>query len=229
LKKESSGQLIRDYGLAVILAVLIALFIRYFVIEAYRIPSPAMRPVLEAGDTVFVAKWTYGFRAPWSTERLSEGRKPRLGEIVVFSFPDEPKRNLIRRVVGLPGDVIEIKQGHLFFNGHPANLRTSDKSLCGQEVLNPSFTYTVCWEPPLLDVSPAIRVGENQVFVVGDARSDFPDAKSQKNWGIVPMSSLKGKALWIWLSIEPQSPGAGTPGSSWFSRVRFERMFTPIH
>ncbi|MBC7691874.1 MAG: signal peptidase I [Methylotenera sp.] len=230
-QKESSSKLIRDYGLAALLAVLIALFIRFFVIEAYRIPSQAMRPTLEAGDTVFVAKSTYGLRTPWSTKPFSAGRMPHYGEVVIFSFPDEPRKDFIKRVVGLPGDTVELKKGKLLLNGKPVTIETSSKSLCGEEKIptpsgSPLVRYPVCWEPPHLELTKPMLIGENQIFVVGDARSEFPEYKPAKNWALVPLSSLKGRALWVWLSIDPQGDRAP---SSWFSRVRFERMFRPIN
>src|SRR6476646_4023800 len=120
---------IKQYGGAVIAAVIVALFIRFFVIEAYRIPSTSMRPTLEPGDTIFVSKWPFGLRFPWSTDAFTKGRAPTRGEVVVFSSPYEPERDYIKRVVAIPGDTVEMKRGHVILNGKDLTLPTGKNDL----------------------------------------------------------------------------------------------------
>jgi signal peptidase I len=226
VEKADAKKLLRDYGWAVLAAVLIALVIRFFVIEAYRIPSPAMRPTLEPGDTIFVAKWPFGLRFPGAESAFTGGRPPARGEVVVFTAPGEPGRDYIKRIVGLPGDTVEVAKGKVILNGKELAVAASKNEVCGRERFDDGFEYGVCWEPPILEDSRPERVPEGQVFVVGDARTQTPDGRGRRAWGLVPAQALKGKALWVWLSIEP--PGAAANQSGWFSRIRFERMLRRV-
>src|SRR5262245_52071128 len=109
-------KLLRDYGITVLLAVAAALLIRYSLIEAYRIPTSAMRPALEPGDTIFVSKSRFELRLPGVSKPLSEGAPPERGEVVLFSMVDpDPEKgerhDFIKRVIGIPGDTVQLKRG----------------------------------------------------------------------------------------------------------------------
>ena len=225
LEKRS---ILRDYGATVVTAVTIALMIRFFVIEAYRIPNSAMRPTLEPGDTLFVAKWPFGLRFGGS-KPFTQGRLPHPGEVVVYEHPSNPPRDSIKRVIGIPGDTVQIIAGRLFLNGKPVSEVARKDAPCGSEVL-PGRRYPVCWEPPLLETIAPQIVPPGSVLVLGDARTQptipLPgETVVQPVYAIVPFSALKGSALWIWLSIQPS---LASHGSSLFSRIRFERMFRRI-
>ena len=251
--RDSAARLFRDYGGAILIAVLVALTIRFFVIEAYRIPSQAMRPNLEPGDTIFVSKSAYGIRNPFTGGMVSQPTAPRAGDIVVFEGVDDPDRDFIKRVVGIPGDTVEIRAGKLWVNGKDTTSSSSPHSACGRETLGPGRTgesnrandsgrtnaasraYDVCWEPPLLSDMAPLKVPEGSVYTLGDlrtrvvdtARPDGSHVEKKNGAGVmVPFNSLKGRALWIWLSIEPHSPHGEAGGL--FSRIRFERMFKKI-
>lgn len=220
--------LLKDYGGTVVAAVTIALAIRFFVIEAYRIPSSTMRPTLEPGDTLFVSKWPFGLRLGGKSP-FTQGRLPLYGEVVVYEHPSEPPRDSIKRVIGLPGDTVQITKGRLSLNGLPVSEAANRDAPCGREKL-PGASYPVCWEPPLLENIPPQKVPEGSVLVLGDARTQAAaplpgDSRIQPVFAIVPLSALKGSALWIWLSIQPSQ---GSHASSLFSRIRFERMFRRI-
>jgi signal peptidase I len=226
--KRSTWRLLRDYGSTILLAIVAALLIRSMLVEAYRIPTASMRPALLPGDTIFVGKWAYGVRAPFDGRKLTEGEAPRRGDVVVFTSPTDPSRQYIKRVVGLAGDTVSLKAGQLSLNGKPLRDETGRgaqaASGCGTERLPGGKTYGVCWESPQLDDLTA-RVPEGSVFVVGDLRSRAaPDTRRQKSWGVVPVSLLKGKALWIWLSVEPRERA----GSGLLPKLRTERMFRRI-
>lgn len=203
-----------------------ALLIRFFVVEAYRIPTPAMRPTLESGDMIFVSKWTYGLRLPAFGTRLTDGRAPSRGEVVLFSLPTEPGRDYIKRVMALEGELVEQRNGILLVNGKPLStqlLNTPGQKECGIETLPGGSSHGLCWEPPhLADFGPT-SVPADSVFVMGDLRTANP-----RGWGIVPVSALRGRASWIWLSIEPRSFAPSSGGSSWFPQFRFERMLRRI-
>lgn len=226
--KESIQKLFRDYGGAIFLAVLVSWVIRSFGIEAYRIPSSSMRPTLEPGDTVFVAKYPFGFRNPINGNLVSKGRVPELGEVVVFAAPTDPDRDTLKRVVGVPGDKIRIEAGRVFRNGQDQSVEqvgaSAAGSACGREAAG-KVIFEVCHEPPLLDQKLEVVVPEGQVFVLGDLRSRPSDPLTFHSSGLVPISNMKGKAMWIWISIEPSTQGGSGTG---FSRIRFDRMLKKL-
>lgn len=221
-ERERRG-ILRDYGLAIGGSILVAFFIRFFVIEAYRMPSRAMQPAVEPGDTLFVSK------------RLFQ-RPPMYGDVVVFEFVEDPKREYIKRVVALPGDRVSFVKGGLVLNGksmlepkfeaEKAESEVTATDLCAKETLPNGYSYDVCFEPPLYAVEREITVPPNQVYVVGDLRTAPYELRRLKVGGLVPFDRLKGRALFIWLSIEP--PGVPGAGDGWFSRIRFERLFRRI-
>lgn len=223
--------IVRDYGITIAAAVTVALLIRFFGIEAYRIPTPAMRPTLEAGDTIFVAKWTFGLRLPVTGTRLTEGRTPEKGEVVLFSLPSEPGRDYIKRVVALAGETVELRRGFLFVNGQGVQTRgpgPGGQPECAVERLPDGPMHGVCWEPPSLPDFGPTTVPEGSVFVLGDLRTGGTENQKLRGWGNIPISALRGKASWIWLSIEPRSFSPSSGGSSWFPQFRFERMLRRI-
>lgn len=213
---ESPSALLKTYGTAILSAVVIAILIRLFVVEAYRIPSSSMKPTLEPGDTIFVYKWPFGPRS---------SRGPKYGEVVVFSLPSDPKRDYIKRVIGLAGDTIQAKKGQIFLNGNALSPPPAKSELCQREELS-GRTYGVCWEPPLLEDFGPERIPEGSIFVLGDHRSQAPDTgKRQKTWGVIPSATVKGTAELIWLSIEPRRSGGAL---AWFPRLRFDRMMKRV-
>jgi signal peptidase I len=234
---EGNNRLIRDYTGTILFAVVVALFIRFFIVEAYRIPSTAMKPTLEPGDTLFVAKWPFGLRMPWADEPFTEASKPERGEVVVFSFEADRKRDYIKRVLGLPGDTVEMHQGSFFLNTKPMAVSLYKTGGCVDEKTPEGKTYPVCWEGPGAGDFVATKVPDGMIFVAGDLRTPLKDVKAEDpndplaeknfgNWGIVPMNSLKGKALLIWLSVDPLNHGTPT---GLFPNFRFDRMLRRVN
>jgi signal peptidase I len=230
LADQSKNSLLRDYGGTILFAVVIALLIRFFVIEAYRIPSAAMKPALEPGDTIFVEKWPFGLRLPWTDEPLTKPSTPHHGEIVIFSFEGEQTRDYIKRVVGLPGDTVEMQAGKLLLNGKPAEIKSARSSNCGKEQTPEGSSYSICWEGPGAETFAPKKVPGGSVFVAGDLRSGreksaMDNGQNFGTSGIIPIASLKGRALWIWLSVDPQNRGSST---GLFPNFRFDRMFRRV-
>ncbi len=189
-----------------------------------------MKPTLEPGDTIFVAKWPFGLKIPGTETSLTQGRIPVRGEVVIYSPAHDPKRQYIKRVIGLPGDSIAIKNARLILNGKPLVVDASKNSLCGKEYLPEGPSYLVCWEPPLMEDRVPLIVPQGSVFLIGDYRSQpahtLRKARAATPWSVVPITALDGKALWIWLSVEPNlSPQSGTTS---FPQFRFERFFRRI-
>jgi signal peptidase I len=184
-----------------------------------------MKPQLLAGDTIFVGKWP---------QKLDQNILPSRGDVVVFTNSagtTAKSSDYIRRVVGLPGDVLTLKAGHLFLNGKSLLVKEkqSENPSCFVEKLSKNIEYQVCSESSFFPDFGPEKVPENSVFVIEDSRTvtqqntiELQGALKRKGWGIIPISSIKGKALWIWLSIEE------TEKPSWLPRLRLERMFRRI-
>lgn len=114
---------VREYVEALVVAIVLAFVIRSFVVEPYKIPSKSMVPTLLVGDHIFVNKFIYGLRIPGTRKWIYQGRDPERGEVIVFIYPEDEKLDFIKRVVGVPGDVIRIQQGRLSINGRELEAR----------------------------------------------------------------------------------------------------------
>jgi signal peptidase I len=220
--KKVTIQIFRDYGLTIAAAVLIAVLLRYFVIEAYRIPSNAMKPTLLAGDMIFVEKWRYQFKKDSVPER---------GDVVVYSANGAGRNNplFIKRVIGLPGDEVEVQGGRVLLNRLPLSpsIRpvTTSNPYLGVEKLPGGREHSFLIEIPVIENFGPERVPADAVFIIGDARTQL-DMKARRSWGMVPLSSIKGRALATWLSLQPDDEPPSTTRT--FPTLRFERMFRRI-
>lgn len=173
---------------AVFIAILLALFIRAFIVQAFKIPSGSMKPTLQIGDHILVNKFTYGIDLPFSDITLVSLGEPERGDIIVFEYPVEPDKDFIKRVVGLPGDEVEIRNKVVYVNGEPIEQGytqyTEDHFIPGEA--GPRDNY-----------GPE-TVPENEFFVLGDNRDNSYDSRF---WGNVEEQALKGKAFiiyWSW-------------------------------
>ncbi|SMC17933.1 signal peptidase I Serine peptidase. MEROPS family S26A [Desulfacinum hydrothermale DSM 13146] len=194
-KKKST---FREYTEAVVVAVLLALFIRAFVVQAFKIPSGSMKNTLLIGDHILVSKFSYGLKIPVLDKEIIHLGSPQRGDIVVFKYPQDPSKDFIKRVIGLPGDTIVIRNKKVFVNGQPLK--------------EPYARFT---DPRILPgaVSPRDNLGPlvvppHSFFVMGDNRDESYDSRF---WKFVDESDLKGKAFiiyWSWnkegeLTLDP--------------------------
>jgi signal peptidase I len=196
-----------------LIAAVVALFIRQFVVEAFKIPSGSMIPTLDIGDHLLVNKFIYGPRIPFTDIRIFTWKEPKRGEIIVFKYPDDEAKNFIKRVVGLPGDKIEIKKGILFINDRPVQIvaqsASSEKeegdgsSYYGKPMLLEEQLGSVKHRIQYLrdqsdyDFGPKLVPAES-VFVMGDNRDNSQDSRV---WGYVKNDKILGRALiiyWSW-------------------------------
>lgn len=180
-KKKSS---LRENIEAILVAVLLALFIRGFVVQAFKIPSGSMENTLLIGDHILVNKFIYGVKVPFTGITVIPGKKPQRGDIVVFRYPKNPKKDYIKRVVGVAGDTIEIRNKKVYVNGVLEN--------------NPFAIYS---EPNIIryerdNMRPTV-VPPNSLFVMGDNRDNSQDSRF---WGFVKLGALRGKAFMIYWS-----------------------------
>ncbi len=196
--------------------MLFALVIRTIWIEPFRISSSAMRPALESGDMIFVGK----MNSPFS---LVKGELKR-GDIVLFRPDQAPIRDFLKRVIAIGGDRVAVKAGRVWINGEEITEKQLDSEACAHEKFENS-NYRVCFENPAFEDFEEVKLNGNEVFLLGDLRTrSVIDLRRNLTWGRIPLSAIKGKALWIWLSFEPSAPG----GANWFPQLRFHRMFRPI-
>ena len=228
LKKSKKGAF-REYTEAIIVAVLIALFLRVFVIEAFKIPTGSMIPTLKIGDHIFVNKFIYGLRIPYTKIRFFDFSKPKRGDVAVFIFPLDNSKDYIKRVIGLPGDTIEVMDNTVYVNGGLIDkaLQEDRAILKNEEDTNQfdlfkeqtggkqHFTQYLKFDEPQ-HYGPR-SVPPDKIFVMGDNRNRSYDSRG---WGFVPMSNIKGKAMFIWLSLNPNHryPWIRLP------RIRWERF-----
>ena len=198
----------REYTEAIFIALLLALFIRTFVIQAFKIPSGSMKETLLIGDHILVSKFAYGTHIPNEIPFLNIKlfddiiffpKQPERGDIIVFKYPKDEKRDFIKRVIGIPGDLLEVHHQKVFINGKPYEDRHA------RHTESPSDSSLV----PRDDFGPVL-VPDNHLFMMGDNRENSQDSRY---WGFLNINKVRGKALmiyWSWNQLE-----------SW---VRFDRF-----
>jgi signal peptidase I len=213
LKENSSSEstvrtkknIFREYGEAILIAVILALFIRTFVVQAFKIPSGSMKPTLLVGDHILVNKFIYGVKVPFSNITLIPVKDPKRGDIVVFKFPEDPKKDFIKRVIAVAGDTVQIRNKKVYINDKPME-----------------DPYGSHLDPHLIpggarprDNLGPVTVPPNSLFVMGDNRDHSYDSRF---WGFVNQSAVKGKAFIIYWSWDKENSG-----------VRWRRLGDLIH
>jgi len=186
--KEKTKSKVKEYVESIIIAILIALFIRTFIICAYKIPSRSMVPTLLVGDHILVSKFIYGVKIPLLRRTIIPIREPKRGEIVVFIFPNDRSKDFIKRVIGLDGDKIEIKNKKIFINDKEY------KDSFG--IYSDNITYPATMQPR--DNFGPVTVPKDSIFVMGDNRDESLDSRF---WGFVNLKDVEGKAFiiyWSW-------------------------------
>jgi len=196
-----------------LIAAVVALFIRQFAAEAFKIPSGSMIPTLTVGDHLLVNKFVYGPRIPFTDIRIFTGKEPKRGEIIVFKYPKDEDKNYIKRVVGLPGDKIELRKGKLFINDElvtitalgaydGADQRSGppyyDNPLLFDEQLGAVKHHILYLRDQTETSYGPVLVPEDSVFVMGDNRDNSQDSRV---WGFVKQNKILGRALiiyWSW-------------------------------
>ncbi|MBW2672891.1 MAG: signal peptidase I [Deltaproteobacteria bacterium] len=185
---KSGKGIIREYAEAIIIAILIALFIRTFVVQAFKIPSGSMKPTLQIGDHLLVNKFTYGIKIPFIRKTLVSIDDPEREDIVVFIYPVDRKKDFIKRVVGVAGDTIEIRNKKMYLNGLPYD--------DGHGVYVDSLLFPASIQPR--DNFGPVTVPAGHIFVMGDNRDQSYDSRF---WGFVDLTDVLGKAFiiyWSW-------------------------------
>ncbi len=193
IKKKKSA--LRENIEAIVIAVILALFIRTFVVQAFKIPSGSMENTLLIGDHILVNKFIYGVKIPFTGGPLSAGdilipvSEPHRHDIVVFRYPEDPDKDFIKRVIGIAGDVIQVKDKKLYVNGklqnhEPYVIHTDPRDIPGQFSVRDNFG--------------PVTVPKNSLFVMGDNRDNSYDSRF---WGFVNLKAVRGEAFiiyWSW-------------------------------
>ena len=214
----STKSIIREYAEALIIAIILALTIRVFVVQAFKIPSGSMIPTLLIGDHILVSKLAYGFQLPkdcefqvafppvtcFSSTMVMDLDSPKRGDVIVFRYPEDENKDFIKRVIGTPGDVIEIHNKKILVNG--------------EHLIDKDFTQRV--DPGIIDgrINPRDNLGPLTVppdsyFVMGDNRDQSLDSRF---WGFVKMNKIKGRAFLVYWSWNGQG--------SWTDWIRWNRI-----
>ena len=175
----------REYGEALFVALILALVIRTFVVQAFKIPSESMVKTLLVGDHLLASKFSYGIKIPFTHSYIYKGEDPVKGDIIIFEYPNDPSVDYIKRIIGTPGDTIEVRNKQLYRNGEP--------------VKESFIRFT---EPdriqPVRDNFGPVTVPADKYFVMGDNRDNSMDSRF---WGFVDRSAIRAKAwriYWSW-------------------------------
>jgi signal peptidase I len=212
----------REYAEVVLVAVVFALFVRTFLIQAFVVPTPSMENTVLVGDHLVVNKFIY---APHRWGRFLPYRDVRRGDVFVFKFPEDPQRDFIKRVVALPGDVLEIRDKVVFVNGER---QIEPRAIHGELRIWPDDRDL----PDALrrrDQRPPLHIPSDSYFAMGDNRDSSYDSRF---WGPVPGGNLKGRALFVYWSYAPPLPGAGSgllgAVTGLYRRTRWSRTLVAV-
>jgi len=181
-KRAKHNAVMREWIESIVIAFILAMFIRSFFIQAFKIPSGSMRMTLIEGDRLMVNKLRYGPLVPFSKKRIPGFSEPKRGDVIVFIFPDDPKRDFIKRLIAFGGETVEIRDGEIYIN----NESVEDPRVKNTFYYNRG-DYGSRREP--------IVVPEGHVFVLGDNSMSSHDSRF---WGFVPVENIIGRAEFIY-------------------------------
>ncbi len=223
---------LREYFESIVVAVILALFIRTFVVQAFKIPTGSMEQNLLIGDHLLVNKFVF---APTATD-AERGVLPvsaiARGDVIVFKFPKDPERDFIKRVIGLPGDVVEVRHTRVYIDGRPL-----DEPYIHYSRRPPTERGMPLGVGDVREEFGPVTVPPDEYFVMGDNRDNSQDSRY---WGFLPRAFVKGRALVIYWSYKsaaseyrPTGPGAtlrrlGSVATHFFTRTRWERLLHQI-
>jgi signal peptidase I len=214
------------------ISVALFLIIRTFFVEAFHIPTGSMENTILPGDFLLVNKLAYGAEVPFTHERLPALEHPKFGDVIVFDYPLDPTQNFVKRLIGLPGDTLAMRDGVLIRNGRTVSekyVRHEDRGAdAGSEEFEWQRDYLVRtasaaprYHPSRNDWGPLV-VPARHYFVLGDNRDNSLDSRY---WGFVPDSLVTGRPLLIYYSYSPDSNQA----LAWVTHVRWKRLGEFVH
>lgn len=199
----SPKSLVRELAEGLVTAVLVAFVLKLFIIQAFRIPSGSMIPTLDVGDQILVYKLAFGIRSPLGDQYWIRFHDPSRGDVVVFRYPKDETKDFIKRVIGLPGDHVAVRNKIVYINGKPLTEHYVQ------------YIQPLDFDQGVRDNMPDTVVPPGQFFVMGDNRDDSYDSRF---WGFVDRRKILGKAMLVYWSWN-------TVGKS----IRFDRIGKRIH
>jgi signal peptidase I len=194
MKSRTNKSTGREWIEALVIALVLALFIRAFILHPYKIPSQSMEDTLLKGDHIMATKFNYGMTVPFTTYKIwGKDIVPKRGDVVIFTFPKDPSLDFVKRVIGLPGDTLQIKNKRVIIGGK--------EYLDGREKFTDSFLLNDGPNRIRDNLGPFV-VEPGHVFVMGDNRDKSYDSRF---WGQLPIKNIKGKAFMIYFSWDSQN------------------------
>jgi signal peptidase I len=213
VEKGKSKSLVREYTEAIVIAILLALVIRAFVVQAFKIPSGSMKSTLLIGDHILVNKFIYGIKIPILDKEIIHFSDPKRKDIVVFRYPVDESKDFIKRVIGLPGDTVQIENKRVYVNGEPLD---EPYAVHSDNRVLPAMAS------PRDNMGPIVVPPAN-LFVMGDNRDESYDSRF---WKFVKISELKGKAFIIYWSWNSDGEFTWKPSESY---IRWNRIGKLLH
>lgn len=209
------------------IAIVVFLLVRAFLVEAFKIPSGSMEGTLLVGDFLLVNKLVYGAEVPFTHKRLPALRQPERGDVVVFQWPQDPSKNFVKRLVGLPGDTLAMENGVLVRNGARVKEDYVRHTEPGIDPGGEEFTWqrdylvrtaraSTAYHPSRNNWGPIV-VPSRHYFMLGDNRDNSLDSRY---WGFVPDTLVRGQPLIVYYSYEPDTGGS----AAFLSRIRWHRL-----
>jgi signal peptidase I len=250
VEEKERKSVLREYFESAVVTVIMALFGMTFVVQAVKVPTGSMQNNILIGDHLLVNKFIFGSGNTW-LDRVLPFREVRRGDIIVFKYPRDPQTNYVKRVIGLPGDRVEIRGTQVYVNGNPLaetriyakrpmfDANDSSLQIVSEESVE-GANYTVYWEPRESEhewMTSAIHDGrygvgspytipEGNYFVMGDNRDDSEDSRF---WGTVPRENIVGRALIVYWSFDEKAAQRnGNPLISFLRYTRWSRTGTLI-
>lgn len=210
----------REYLITLSLAILLAMLVRHFMLTAYKVPTSSMQPTLKPGDFIF------SYRLAYQT-----GQQVKRGDLVTFTYPNQPGVTYVKRVIALEGDHVRISQGHLYLNEVQAQYELVQNSAENPNSAifdvyfekNEEMSHQIILSKAKMDkdFGPFV-VPPGEAFMLGDNRDASDDSRY---WGTVPVKSIQGQVTFIWLSLDWQNRWGGDR----YPKVRWERVFSSVH
>jgi signal peptidase I len=228
LNRSRSGiRMMWEWMKSFVIAVCLFLLIRTFLVEAFKIPTGSMERTLLIGDFLLVNKMVYGAEVPFTGAHLPAVERPRRGDVIVFEWPDDRSKNFVKRLIGLAGDTLEMRDGRLYRNGlqlreeyvvhtEPNDDRSTEEFRWQRNYLVRRGEASMGSHPSRNNWGPLI-VPAGNYFVLGDNRDNSYDSRY---WGFVPDSLVKGRPIIVYYSYERDT----TRRASWLTNVRWRRL-----
>lgn len=217
-----------EWGKILLVSVVLFGLIRTFLVEAFKIPSGSMEGTLQVGDFLLVNKLVYGAEVPFTHKRLPRLREPQRGDVIVFEYPEDPTKNFVKRLIGVPGDTVEMRDAMLIRNGAVVKEKYVEHTEPDMDPAPEDFRWqkdyvlrtgaTASGYHPSRNNWGPLVVPKGNYFVLGDNRDNSLDSRY---WGFVPDSLVKGRPFVIYYSYSPDS----SDGSfAWLTHIRWTRL-----